>query len=76
MDDTRTLPADPLDDVVTLATPARESGVSTELHGYEDAQHGFEFSVEYPVDADLAAWIEALGRSLDKALDRPHDLVS
>jgi len=45
---------------VTLATSARKSGVSAELRGYEDAQHGFEFSGEYPVDADLAAWIGPL----------------
>ncbi|OXM55773.1 hypothetical protein CFP71_16365 [Amycolatopsis thailandensis] len=61
---------------MTLATPARESGVSTELPAHEGTQHGFEFSADYRVDADLAAWIGALGRSLDKALARPHDLVS
>ncbi|EMD23672.1 hypothetical protein [Amycolatopsis azurea] len=45
---------------MTLATSARESGVSAELRGYEDAQHGFEFSGEYLVDANLAAWIGPL----------------
>ncbi|MFD5250605.1 alpha/beta fold hydrolase [Amycolatopsis sp. NPDC058340] len=50
-----------LDDVVTLATSARESGVTTELRVYEGAQHGFQFSGGYTVDKDLAAWIEALG---------------
>ncbi|MEV7552599.1 hypothetical protein AB0N89_23560 [Amycolatopsis sp. NPDC089917] len=46
---------------MTLATSARESGVSTELRVYEGAQHRFEFSGQYPVDADLAAWIGDLG---------------
>ncbi|MGW4833770.1 alpha/beta hydrolase fold domain-containing protein [Amycolatopsis japonica] len=50
-----------LDDVVTLATSARESGVTTELRVYEGAQHGFPFSGGYTVDKDLAGWIEALG---------------
>ncbi|EME55585.1 alpha/beta fold hydrolase [Amycolatopsis decaplanina] len=49
------------DDVVTLATSARGSGVTTELRAYEGAQHGFQFSGEYPIDTDLAGWIEALG---------------
>ncbi|WP_162836898.1 hypothetical protein [Amycolatopsis sp. MJM2582] len=46
---------------MTLATSARESGVTTELRVYEGAQHGFQFSGGYTVDKDLAGWIEALG---------------
>ncbi|MFI7122821.1 hypothetical protein [Amycolatopsis sp. NPDC049868] len=46
---------------MTLATSARESDVTTELRVYEGAQHGFQFSGDYPIDTDLAGWIEALG---------------
>ncbi|WP_020630453.1 hypothetical protein [Amycolatopsis alba] len=46
---------------MTLATSAWKSGVSTELRACENAQHGFEFPCGYRVDADLAAWIVALG---------------
>ncbi|MGW4130657.1 hypothetical protein [Amycolatopsis japonica] len=46
---------------MTLATSARESGVTTELRVYEGAQHGFPFSGGYTLDEDLAGWIEALG---------------
>ncbi|OLZ56411.1 hypothetical protein BS329_01875 [Amycolatopsis coloradensis] len=61
---------------MTLATSAREASVTTELRTYESAQHGFPFSAGYPIDADLAGRIGALGRALDKAGGRPHDLVS
>ncbi|MFC3456628.1 hypothetical protein [Amycolatopsis speibonae] len=46
---------------MTLTTFARESGATTELRAREGAQHGFRFSGRYTADADLAAWIGALG---------------
>ncbi|MGK4598606.1 hypothetical protein [Amycolatopsis sp. w19] len=45
---------------MTLATSTLESGVTTELRGYEGAQHRFPFSGGYTLDEDLAGWIEAL----------------
>ncbi|RSM76096.1 hypothetical protein DL991_22850, partial [Amycolatopsis sp. WAC 01375] len=49
------------DNGVTLATSTRESGVTTGLRTREGAQHGFQFSGDYPIDADLAGWIGTLG---------------